>query len=166
MRNSAIKLLVVSAGALGVLLYLQTAALREQRSQVQNLNTKLDSLSTAADFDLQAKCANQALDIWKTGGWDRKKLATYSNHYNEKLKKCFMRIDATTEESGADVTFETVMDAFESRLRLCRIHLEGIMDHKTGDTASMRCSAVLPSGEAIKCTSPEEFDALVKQYVE
>ena len=94
-----IVLLIVSVAALGVLLYRQTASLREQRRQVQELNAKLASMSQAADFDLQAKCAKQAGDVWKAGGWDRKKMATYSNHYNEKLKKCFIQIEATTEES-------------------------------------------------------------------
>lgn len=163
MKNSAIVLLVVCVGVLGVLLYRQTAALREQRRQVQELNAKLASVSQATDFDLQAKCAKQASDVWKAGGWDRKKLATYSNHYNDKLQKCFMRIDTSTEESGADVTFETVMDAFESKG-----YAEFIwrVDHNSGDSKSMRCSAILPTGEAITCTSPEEFDALVKQYME
>ncbi len=163
MRNSAIILLIPCVGGLGVLLYLQTAALRGQRREVQELKAKLDSLSKATDFDLQGKCAKQALDVWKAGGWDRKKAATYSNHYNEKLKKCFLQIETTTEESGADVTFETVMDAFESKG-----YAEFIwkVDHKSGDSKSMRCSAILPSGEAITCTSPEEFDALVKQYME
>jgi type II secretory pathway pseudopilin PulG len=162
-RNKVIVLLIVSVAALGVLLYRQTASLREQRRQVQELNAKLASMSQAADFDLQAKCAKQAGDVWKAGGWDRKKMATYSNHYNEKLKKCFIQIEATTEESGADVTFETVMDALESKG-----YAEFIwkVDHKSGDSKSMRCSAILPSGEAITCTSPEEFDALVKQYME
>jgi hypothetical protein len=162
-KNSAIVLLIVCIGVLGVLLYRQTTALHEQRRQVQELSAKLNSQTNAADFDLQAKCAKQALDVWKAGGWDKKKLATYSNHYNEKLQKCFMRIDTSTEEAGADVTFETVMDAFESKG-----YAEFIwkVDHKSGDTGSMRCSAILPSGEAIKCTSPEEFDALVKQYME
>ena len=163
MKNSAIVLLIVAVVGLGVVLYLQTAALREQRRQVQELNAKLNSQSQAADFDLQTKCARQALDVWKAGGWDRKKTATYSNHYNEKLKKCFMRIDTNTEESGADVTFETVMDAFESKG-----YAEFIwkVDHKSGDSKSMRCSAIIPSGEAITCTSPQEFDELIKQYME
>lgn len=154
---------MVCVGVLGVLLYRQTASLREQRRQVQELNAKLTSVSRAVDFDLQARCAKQASDVWKTGGWDRKKLATYSSHYNDKLQKCFMRIDTSTEESGADVTFETVMDAFESKG-----YAEFIwkVDHNSGDSKSMRCSAILPTGEAITCTSPEEFDALVKQYME
>jgi hypothetical protein len=162
-RNSAIVLLIVCVGALGMLLYKQTAALREQRRQVQELSAKLNSLSQAADFDLQAKCARQSLEVWKAGGWDRKKTATYSNHYNEKLNKCFMRIDTATEESGADVTFETVMDAFESKG-----YAEFIwkVDHRSGDSKSMRCSAILPSGEAITCTSPQEFDEIIKQYME
>lgn len=163
MKNSAIALLLISVVALGLLLYRQTVALREQRRQVQELHAKLDSLSKAAGFDLQAKCADQALLAWKAGGWDRKKLATYSNHYNEKLKKCFMQIETTTEESGADVTFETVTDPFESKG-----YAEFIwkVDHKSGDSKSMRCSAILPSGETIACTSPEEFDELIKQYMD
>jgi len=161
--KSALILLIAAVGTLGMVLYLQNAALREQRRQVQELKAKLDSQSKAADFDVQEKCAKQALEVWKAGGWDRKKLATYSNHYNEKLQKCFIRIDTATEESGADVTFETVMDAFESKG-----YAEFIwkVDHKSGDSKSMRCSAILPSGEAITCTSPDEFDALVKQYME
>ena len=163
MKNSSIVLLIVALVALGVLLYLQTAALREQRRQVQELTARLDSMSKAAGFDLQAKCAKQALDAWKAGGWDRKKLATYSNHYNEKLQKCFMQIQTTTQESGADVTFETVTDPFESKG-----YAEFIwkVDHKSGDSKSMRCSALLPSGEAITCTSPEEFDEIIQQYME
>jgi DNA phosphorothioation-dependent restriction protein DptG len=160
MKNSAIVLLIASVGVLSVLLYSQSAAVRQQRRQIQELNAKLDSISKSASLDLDERCADQALKMWKAGGWEQQKMATFSNHYNQRLHKCFMQIVNTTKESGAVITSNKVIDAFEDKGYAEFIWKQG----KAGN--AMRCSAILPSGEEITCTSPDEFDALVKQYME
>lgn len=71
MRNAAIVLLIVSVGILGLLLYSQNVALREQRRQVQELKGKLESMSKTTSLDLQEKCAKRAREEFLNLGWEK-----------------------------------------------------------------------------------------------
>ena len=76
-----------------------------------------------------------------------------ANHYNQKLNKCFMQV----ESSDVMGTGKTISDAFEGKVYA----VLGLR----GDEVK-KCSVTLPSGEERICHSSEEFDALVKQYME
>jgi len=112
MRNTKIILLIVSVGVLGLLLYLQTAALRKQRRYVQELNAKLESMSKTASLNLQEKCAKQAHEQFVNLGWGKHESAVFGNHYNQKLNKCFLQI----ENTDGEMTWKTVSDAFEGKV--------------------------------------------------
>jgi hypothetical protein len=162
MKNVAMIVLIalLLAAALGVFARRQTIALREQRQLVQQLSAKLDVVARSANLDLQQRCAEQALKTWKTGGWEKLKNSTYSNHYNEQMNKCFMRIDNSLDDkSGATFTSDRIIDANEGKVY-------GELTWKLEESGNaMRCKATIPTGEEINCTSPEEFDQLASAYM-
>jgi hypothetical protein len=153
MRNAAIILLILFVAVLGLLLYSQTAALREQRRQVQELSAKVESMSKTASLDLQERCAKQAREEFLKLGWARQEAASFMNHYNQKLNKCFMEVEKTDEKGE----WKSVFDAFEGKVY-------GLFGQ--GAHGGTMCNVTLPSGERRICHSSDEFDALVKQYME
>jgi type II secretory pathway pseudopilin PulG len=164
MKNIAvlivIALLLAAVGVLGMFARRQTTALRVARQQIQDLSAKLDLASKSVSLDLQEKCAEQALKTWKSGGWDKLKNATYSNHYNSSMNKCFMRIEnSIPDRSGAVFASDRIVDAYEGTVYA---ELTWKLD-EAGN--AMRCEVTIPSGEEVQCTSPEEFDSLVEQYM-
>ncbi len=156
----AFALLLAAAGGLGIFARRQTNALQIERQQVQELNAKLDRVAKNANLDLQGKCAEQALKAWKSGAWEKLQNATYSNHYNASMNKCFMRIDnSIPDRSGAVFTSDRIVDAYEGKVY-------GELTWKLDEAGNaMRCKATLPTGEAVQCTSPEEFDALIEPFM-
>ena len=160
-------LLAVSVGGLSVLLYSQTAALREQRRQVRELTARLESKT--ASLDLQAKCAKQAHEAFKINGYgfEKNEMAVLSNHYNEKLSKCFVLIEDTDAKTVPGIIYEnkTVSDAFEGKVYAqYGWHTDKVK--KYWEVPPYRCKVMLPSGEEKICHSSDEFDALVKEYME
>jgi hypothetical protein len=151
MKIAATLLLLLCIG-LGAVTYRQEAVIRQQHQQVQQLNEKLESTSKATALELQEKCAKQAREGFKLLGWDKHETASFSNHYNAKLNKCFLQI----EDTNTEMTWDTVSDAFEGKVyAVLGLHGDGVR----------KCSVTLPSEEKT-CHSKEEFSALVKQYME
>ncbi len=110
-------------------------------------------MSKTASLDLQERCAKQAHEEFLNLGWKKHEGAVFANHYNQKLNKCFMQV----ENSDVMGTWTTVSDAFEGKVyAVLGLH---------GDQIK-KCSVTLPSGEEKICHSSDEFDALVKQYME
>ena len=164
MKNTAIwiviLLLLAGFGVLGIFARRQTVALQEARQQIRQLNAKLDELSKSAELDLQQRCAEQAAKTWKSGGWEKLKNATYSNHYNPSMNKCLMRIEnSLPDRSGAVFASDRIVDAYEGKVY-------GEMTWRLDAAGNaMRCKVTLPTGEEVQCTSPEEFDSLAAQYM-
>lgn len=166
MRIVVAFLLMVCVG-LGLLTYRQTTALREQRQQVQQLNIKLASLSATATLDFQEKCARQAREEFKLYGWDKHQMADVSNHYNAELNKCFMEIEDADAKSvrGQVVASKTVSDAFEGKVYGSYIWSTQ-KDKKYWEVPPLECKVTSLSGEEKVCHSSEEFDELVKQFMQ
>src|SRR5579871_3842452 len=117
MKNIAIVLLLAGAGVLVIFAQRQSVALREAHQQIQDLHSKLDLASKNANLDLQQRCAEQAAKAWKSGGWEKLENATYSNHYNESMHKCFLRIEnSIPDPSGAVFTSDRIVDAYEGKV--------------------------------------------------
>lgn len=155
MRNTATVVLMLSVGVLGLLLYSQTVALREQRRQVQEPGAKTASLA------VQENCAKRAREEFSEHGWGGDGTSLES-HYNQKLNRCFMRVkyvDRTTSAPDWWVSI-WVYDAFEGRGY-------GSYSERVGAARSVSaCWVELPSGETAGCRSRTEFHELVKQYME
>jgi hypothetical protein len=140
----------------------RVAQLEKQNAE---LTTKLESLSKASDMALQEKCASQADRFAKQGGWDNQQLTDITNHYNVKLGKCLVMIENTDVKTGRveGMVYHSkdLFDAFEKQ------HYGEFVSswsQKAGQTTFPLCSVTSISGELAKCSSSEEFEALIKPY--
>jgi hypothetical protein len=167
MKNIAIALLVVSVGVLGVLAYSQAAALRQQREQVRQLNAKLEeSASKSATFDRQEKCATQARVEFNSQG-KAGELSGFTNHYSEKLNRCFMVVQDTNSKIARGHIIQTkfLFDAFEGK-DYGQFFWKSDGTKKYSEVLPFVCEVTLPSGEKRICHSSDEFEELIKFYME
>jgi hypothetical protein len=167
MRNLLIVLLTMSVGTLGLLLYSNTAELRKQQQRVDGISAKLESLPKTASFDFQERCAKQATEEFRRQGYATHQMADFTNHYNSKLNKCFMEIQETDAKTvrGSILTLKQLADAFEGKVYGNYIWSTQ-KNKKFWEVPPLECTVTLPSGEQTLCHSSEEFDRLVKQYME
>jgi hypothetical protein len=138
------------------------AKLNNVEKENQELAAKLNGVTKGASLELQKKCADQSASEFKTWGWNKKPLAGYINHYQRNLNKCFVRIEDLESSNHVPATSITVSDAFEGKVY--GDYYEWI--NTEGKKEPSICRVTLLSGEAKFCHSKEEFDQLVKVYME
>jgi hypothetical protein len=63
--------------------------------QTKDLVEQLKQQKEATSLDLQNKCSKQALAEFTVLGWTKEPAASFANHYNQKLNKCFIQIENT-----------------------------------------------------------------------
>lgn len=160
-----IVLLWVAVGGIGAITFFQALSLREQRRQLQELRAKLQAGIKAANLDLQEKCAKQAHFAFKLRDFQREHAAGFTNHYNEKLNKCFVEIQHLDDKlsPGTLYIFKTASDAFEDRV-FGQYSWRSEKGKKRSEVPPFLCQVTLPSGETKTCGSLDEFDALIKSY--
>lgn len=124
-------------------------------------------------LDLQAMCAAQAEKIFQE--WERKvkndpagKLfrtvsSHYQRHYNTKLKKCLVLIEAIRMLNNQQSIFAHLIDAFEKR---SYASYHAILRAGKEEGAPMTCELTASYRQKKRCTAREEFDALVVEYME
>jgi hypothetical protein len=161
MKNIVIAVLAFLVAMLGFVLYFRTSALRQQQQKTQELTAKLDASSGSTNLDLQAACAKQALQQFNDY-WTGKKEVDYTNHYNAKMGKCFMRIQYWEDTySPRDPYFVVqVFDAFEGKQ-----YASYMGELSKSERPPAICSIIL-SGEEQYCHTQDEFDADVKSYMQ
>jgi hypothetical protein len=118
-----------------------------------------------ADLELQEQCAKQAREEFKQAGWDKD--SNFTNHYNEKLNRCFMLIEKTDAKLDPGTIWRTkiLADAYEGRtIGLFSWHTE--KGKKYWEVPPFQCEMMPPSGEKAICKSEAEFDEFVKTYME
>lgn len=163
MKNPATVLLVIAVAILGLFAYAQTVALRQQRRRVQELTAKLDSVPKTASLELQGKCAKQAQEYLSQ--FQINDLVDERNHYNVGLNKCFVETRTASSQFGNLTTSKILNDAFEGK-EYGNFILVVPLNKAEWQVAPAECRVTLPSGEQTICHSSDEFDALVKQYME
>jgi hypothetical protein len=167
MKNVFTFLLAIGVGILTVLLYSNTTEIRKQEHRLEELNVKIESLPKIANFDLQERCAKQATEEYKRQGYTTHQMADFTNHYDNRLNKCFMQIQDTDTHTipGTIITSKQLADAFEGKV-FGNYIWRTQKGKKFWEVPPLECDVILPSGEKTVCHSSEEFDALVKQYME
>jgi len=168
MRDALIFALIAAVAVLGYVLHTQGAALADQERQIRELNAKMEAKAKAAGLELQASCSKQARQEYNENGWKKEQMAGFTNHYNEKMNKCFVLIENTTPLKPADgtfITYKTLYDAFEGKAygdyawRSDKVK-------KYWEVAPFMCKGTLLSGEEKSCHSSYEFDEIVKLYMQ
>jgi len=160
-------LLILSVGILGWFTYLHQRTIREQARQIEDLRAKATIETKSGSLELQDRCAKQALLEYRLEGYEKEKLAAFTNHYNPKVNKCFMRVDNTdtTTQRGIIIVSKTLSDAFEHK-EYGQYFWRTDGKKKYWEVEPYMCSVTLPSGEKKTCHSDDEFDTLTKVYME
>lgn len=168
MRNAITVLLAVAIVGLIGALYRQSTVLSAVQQQLGTLSSQLEVASKGAALDLQEKCAKQAhsefVDFLKSPFVDRN-MASFTNHYNSKLNKCFIRIDWTTASTSATYIYASVTDAFEGQV-YGSYTWHTVKDKKYWEVPPSTCEVIPPSGSKETCHSSDEFDSLLKPYLD
>jgi len=131
---------------------------RQLETENQELAAKLDRVTKEASLELQKKCPDNAAAAFKDWGWHNEPSASYSNHYQQKLSKCFVQISNITVEDKIQIAYAFVQDAFTGKSY-------GEYLWVTGEVKPL-CRVTLLSGEETLCQSREEFHDLIKVYME
>jgi hypothetical protein len=94
-------------------------------------------------------------------GWKKEPFAAYANHYHQKLNKCFIEIYSMKVPSVS----MSVSDAFEGKeyAEYSWINTQG---KKYWEVKPVTCKVTLLSGDEKTCGSQEEFERLIKVYME
>jgi len=119
-------------------------------------------------LDLQRKCAEQAVQMFpkyikdiQLNLTNHDVPAEYINHYNKKYQKCFMLVRFSNELFGSHsiATNRRVIDAFEG---------SRFAEYKSinGSSNPDVCEILLPEGNKEKCESSEQFDELIRIFME
>jgi hypothetical protein len=149
-------------------LHSQSAVLADQQHQIHDLSTKIDARAKTATLELQEKCSKQAREAYAENGWKKEELASYTNHFNEKMNKCFALIEDATQPKPADgtiITNKILIDAFEGKT-YGEYTWRSDKVKKYWEVAPFYCKGTLTSGEEKVCHSSDEFDEIVKLYME
>jgi hypothetical protein len=94
----------------------QATMISEQQKKIAELVSKA-SANANVDIDLQEKCASQAKKAFEQAGYQDNEMAGYSNHFYQKLGKCFVEIKATDTKvsPGTIWTYKFLSDAYEGK---------------------------------------------------
>lgn len=119
----------------------------------------LGSLAKSQSLQEQEMCAKQtpnALQYWKEKNRDQQSNDYwFQNHYNTRLKKCFVNIRYNKSTFSAAV----LIDVYEYRTYAVYFEMNT-------QKSNFRCDLIPSSLEKRSCSSKKEFDAFVSKYME
>jgi len=167
-NNLQLMFLRPSATILGLCLTITACEQKPQSTTTAEPSpTSAQRLSAAASFDFQERCAKQAREQFHQLGFDKREMTGFTNHYNEKLNRCFMLVDSTDVKTNPGAMWITLelFDAFEGK-ELATFSWHSDKVKKYSEVPPFQCDVTLPSGEKKICNSREEFDGLIKVYME
>jgi hypothetical protein len=146
----------------------QGAVIREQQKRIDSLNAAASSREAVdrAEFDLQDRCAQQALRAFNATGLQHNETAGYTNHYSNRLKKCFIETQATDVVGDTIWTYKTLSDAYEGKV-YGSYSWHTVKGKKYWEVPPFECT-MYPDGSESSlevCKSGAEFDEFVRQYM-
>jgi hypothetical protein len=156
MRDTLIILLLLAVVILG---YFVTT----QQHQIKTLQAR----PKTNPLELQEKCAKQAALLFKEDGWKAQKdhIASFGSHYNTKLNRCFIEIEDFNQVGTNSVTTKSVIDAFEGKPYGAYMWKSDAVK-KYWEVPPMGCEVTVADGTKKTCKSADEFDELVRPYME
>jgi hypothetical protein len=133
--------------------------------QNQELAAKLEAIVKTANLDMQATCAQQARIAFNESGLDKDAMKGYTNHYNQKLNKCFVKLNSLKAAGKGLATYKAVQDAFEGK-SYAEYFSANIKGEPVWRVKPTVCLVTMQSGEEKYCESDKEFEELIKVYME
>jgi hypothetical protein len=162
----AIALLGIAIVVLVGILHTQSSNIRELQSELADLNAKLAERSKADE--LEAKCAEQAGKLFDAAAYAKSEFAAYTSRYNPELDKCVVRVLHTDSRSAQERmiwAYVTVLDASDNK-PYGTYAWHTVTSKKFLIVPPATCEVTLPTGEQRTCRSINEFEELVKVYME
>jgi hypothetical protein len=98
-------------------------------------------------------------------GWKKEPFAGYSNHYHQKLNKCFITVSNTAMIGSMPSVRISVQDAYEGKVYATYFWLNR-HGQKYWEVKPDTCEVTLLSGEDKTCESQKEFEQLIKIYMD
>ena len=92
---------------------------------------------------------------------------SFTNHYNVKLNRCLIETEQYAVPFSPDVfwTYKVVSDAYEGTVFASYAwHSDKVK--KYWEMPPVECKVTLPSGDEELCTSSDEFDKMIKIYMQ
>lgn len=156
-----ILILLAAAIGLGVLASQQAVTIKEQQGQLAAANDRRKSEA----LGLQSQCSKQAKVAWLDGDYSDNPMASYENHYNATLNKCFIYMRSYKIISGNGYDNRTLIDALENKsYGLYILHV--MNGNGEGRLRPVKCTVQTVAGEVVDCESQADFEARVKPYME
>lgn len=129
--------------------------------------------ATAQSLSEQERCAAQAdkafqewkLDDQKQGFGYQLVSGDYQSHYNTKLQKCLMLIEATHVLGKESSTTAMLVDAYQRRLYAYYLWISR-ESKKYWEVPPTSCELIPSLHEKKICASREQFDDFVSDYLE
>ncbi len=134
-----------------------TDKLAKLEKENKELTAKLETASKKMSLDLQENCARGAREEFSSEHWVSD--AGFTNHYNGKLNRCFMETRWLEARKAGPYPGQYAHRSLEKKDF-------GRFDYKLGELTPLECKVTLPSGEEVKCNSSDEYETLIKQYME
>ncbi len=158
---------------LGIALVILLGVMRTQSHNIldlqrdaRELNAKLAEKSKVDE--VRARCAEQSRKVFDESGYSKSEFAIYEDHYVDRLDKCMMQVlhtDAQTGRDNAIWVYINVVDPFQGKqYGTYSWHTE--TNKKYSVAPPFTCEVTLPAGERQACHSIDEFEKLVKPYME
>ena len=162
----------------------QTATINQQQSTIDQQQRKIEELvsetasvpppgrtseDARADVDLQEKCAAAAQKRFVDRSLKDNPFASFTNHFNKGLGKCFVEIQLVFNPKGdlGHVTNSKDMsDAYEGK-EYADYHWYGETGKNYGQGPPSICWMMPDGDEASRrnCKNEAEFDAFVSMYM-
>ena len=162
MRRAFIALLLAGAFYLVLLVRTQAADLKRMAERQAFLSKQAEIKS---GVEVQSKCADQAEKVFRDGGWEKKPSADFTDHFNFSLGKCMMNIRNLEMLNGNPMQQQILEDAFEGK-----VYGNFIWSNPDGkkywEVVPLECDVTSLSGEKKVCHSSDEYDALLKSFME
>lgn len=151
--RALILVLLAAVIGLGVLAGQQAVAIKAQQHQITAINERIKVAALAQ----QERCSDEAHKWFERQQYGVNDLASYQNHYNEKLNKCMIEVESKFFGKGVVISFDRIVNAFENRQVATFINQNGQITH---------CNLTNPSGVIQQCNSADEFKKLAVAYME
>jgi len=167
MKNIFSFVFVVAVVVLFLLQYRVYIEMQGQQKHIAVLLAEKNANTRPTSLDLQGKCAKQALEAFKQDGNEGQPFTSFTNHYNERLGKCFIDIESMQVDKSTHnpTNVKTVYDAFEGKVYAQYIWV-GEQGKKYWEVAPMICKVTGTDGKEQLCHASDEFDHLIKVYMD
>ena len=117
----------------------------------------------------QASCAQQAEQFvadrgYGLSGGSAEERADFGDHFNVKLRKCFVVIRTNTFKSGEHLASTKLFDALEGK-NYGKYVWSGQKDKELFEGPPLECQVIASDGSSKICRSKDEFDSLATGYM-